>query len=404
MASQQHHSGAGSFPLSRCQRALIAGLLVLALARAMMPAWLHAEPGDAMPPPAAGWDAAGPETLPTTTAELAPWGGDYLAEDGYRPVDLAPANRIIPFADLLFWKLTEGSAENWAQEISPQGLGSLSGTANLVDAPFGWDAGLRAGIDYVRTVDQVGLSLYYTHFSTRATNTAAGEVYSDFLGNFYAGNPDGSAFGPHYEHANVDWGVQFHTIDLEWNRKLEISPSFTLQPFVGLKGAIIRQKINSTWFDPIDTSTQDYQFDSATENLRQQFWGIGPSIGVTALIPLSLTPAESLHLYCSPSGAVMMGHWTFSDQFQTDGPTSTTIPVPSNIAINSEPIHGAATMLRLAMGLEWERVGPRVASRFRVGYEAQVWLNQMQFYSFNMGRLNNLMSLQGGIVELGYSF
>jgi len=29
-----------------------------------------------------------------------------------------------------------------------------------------------------------------------------------------------------------------------------------------------------------------------------------------------------------------------------------------------------------------------------------VWLNQMQFYSYNMGRLNNLMSLHGVTFEL----
>jgi hypothetical protein len=28
----------------------------------------------------------------------------------------------------------------------------------------------------------------------------------------------------------------------------------------------------------------------------------------------------------------------------------------------------------------------------------------MQFYSFNVGRLNNLMSLQGGILELCVNF
>ena len=40
----------------------------------------------------------------------------------------------------------------------------------------------------------------------------------------------------------------------------------------------------------------------------------------------------------------------------------------------------------------------------RLGYEAQYWLNQMQFYAYNMGRLNNVTSLQGGFVEWCISF
>lgn len=331
----------------------------------------------------------------------------YAFEEGHDfdlPTD-CPTESITPFVDLLYWKLTEGSAENWAQEITPQGpLGSLIGTATLVDAPFDWNAGVRVGVEYADRHAGTNVGLYYTHFNTSAANEAAGEVYSAFLGNFYAGNTDGSGFGPHYEHATIDWDVQFHTIDLEMGRKFAVSRALALRPFLGLKSAIIRQRINSTWHNPIDTSSTDYLFDSATENLRQNFWGIGPSIGVDALIPLSIAPDHALQVYFSPSGSVMYGSWDFSDRFQTDGPTTLASPIPSTISINSEPIHGAATMVRMACGLEWQQFGSRVTTRLRVGFEGQVWLNQMQYYSFNMGRLNNLMSLQGSIVEFGLSF
>ncbi|MCO6047161.1 Lpg1974 family pore-forming outer membrane protein [Aeoliella sp. ICT_H6.2] len=316
-----------------------------------------------------------------------------------------PVATITPYVDLLCWKLTEGSAENWAQEITPQGSsGSLAGTATLVDAPFDWDAGLRVGLDYALVDGGPQASLYYTYFNTGATNEAAGDVYSAFLGNFFAGNPDGTGFGPHYESGHINWDVQFHTIDLEVGRNLFVSRALALRPFVGLKSAIIRQQIHSSWHDPIDSSSQDYLFSSATENLTQKIWGIGPAVGVEARAPLSLGPDHALSVYFSPSGALMYGSWSFSDQFQTDGPTSTTIPVPSSIAINSEPIRGAATMLRLACGLEWEQCSRRVNTRLRVGFEGQVWLNQMQYYSYNMGRLNNLMSLQGSILEFGINY
>lgn len=316
----------------------------------------------------------------------------------------APATTLTPFAQLLTLKLTEGSAENWAQEITPLGMGSNAGTARLVDAPFQWNAAVRAGIERTWPGPGTTIRFYYTYFGTSATNHAAGEVYSAFLGNFFADNPDGTGFGPKYRSADVDWDVQFHTIDLEFQRTYVISPALTMRPFVGVKSAIIRQDIDSRWYSPIDSTGHDYQFNSATETLKQDFWGIGPAVGFDALVPLSMSPTHSLQAYFTPSAALMYGNWNFSEVYQTDGPTSTTIATPSTIAINEDPIHGAATMLRFALGMEWERPGCRVSTRVRLGYEAQVWLNQMQFYSYNMGRLNNLMSLQGGVLEIGFTY
>ena len=68
------------------------------------------------------------------------------------------------------------------------------------------------------------------------------------------------------------------------------------------------------------------------------------------------------------------------------------------------PITGAATMLRGVIGFEWEQHFSRVTSTVRLGYEAQLWLNQMQFYSYNIGRLNNVTSLQGGFLEWQLNF
>jgi hypothetical protein len=68
------------------------------------------------------------------------------------------------------------------------------------------------------------------------------------------------------------------------------------------------------------------------------------------------------------------------------------------------PVTGAATLLRGVVGLEWRQQFCRATSTVRLGYEAQLWLNQMQFYSYNIGRLNNVTSLQGGFLEWQLNF
>jgi len=305
------------------------------------------------------------------------------------------------FAEALFWTMREGAADNWAQVITPEGLlGSNVGTATLIDAPFDWNTGFRVGISRRRPHDGLEGAVSYTNFSTRATSRAAGEVYSAFLGNFYVGNPDGSSFGPHYRNAEIEWDFDFQTIDFEVRRAFAVAPNLVVRPFVGLKAAIINQSIHSKWHDPIDTLSAIYLFDSATENLRQDFWGIGPSLGVTLEIPWHTKPRYSVKLFGTPSASLMFGRWTFSDEYTNDGLTSIAVPTPSSIAIRTSPITGAATMISGAMGVEWTQHFARATMTARLGYEAQVWLNQMQFYSYNMGRLNNLMSLHGGVVQL----
>lgn len=348
------------------------------------------------------FDPCPPELVFASSTDIDGWDGDGTQACG--GVCFAPSHAmrkgIRVFADTLYWTVREGAADNWAQVITPEGLsGSYAGTATLVDAPFDWNAGFRVGIGRRRT-NGVDATLSYTNFSTRATSRAAGEVYSAFLGNFYVDNTDGGKFGPYYRSASIGWDFDFHTIDFEIGRTIGIAPNLSVHPFVGLKTAIINQSLRSEWNEPIDTLEKTYHFKSATEDLSQDFWGIGPSLGVTLEIPLYAQPRYSLRLFGTPSASLMYGHWTFKEAYANDGPTSTTVPTQTSVAINTSPISGAATMLSGVLGVEWNQYFSRATTTVRVGYEAQVWLNQMQFYSYNMGRLNNLMSLHGATFEL----
>ncbi len=307
------------------------------------------------------------------------------------------------FADALLWTVREGAAENWAQVITPQQLlWTNITTATLIDAPFDWKAGFRVGAGFQRN-DSFDATFYYTNFRTSAASQASGEVYSAFMGNFYVGNTDGADYGPHYHQAEICWDFDFHTIDFEIGRNFAIGTNLELRPFLGLKAAIINQTIKSNWQDPIDTldlhGPHIYTFTSATEDMNLRFWGIGPSLGTTITMPLCGKDRYSLKLFGTPSGAVMFGHWKFSEQYNNDQ-----APTPTTITIDMSPITGAATVLRGVVGLEWRQYFSRAISTIRVGYEAQSWLNQMQFYSYNIGRLNNVTSLQGGFLEWQLNF
>ncbi|MBN9288703.1 MAG: hypothetical protein BGO43_08700 [Gammaproteobacteria bacterium 39-13] len=306
----------------------------------------------------------------------------------YQVVD----GRNFIFSELLVWKLREGSAENWAQTISPAGT---TRSAFLHDAPFPWDAGFRFGIGRESSDHLCNSALTYTHYQTtglRDISTIFGGIDSAFTGNFFANNPSGTGFGPNYHHAEIDWKFLFNTFDLSLSYKIDIDSILIIRPILGIKAAVINQTLNSHWLNPTVATT----FSEATETLKNNFWGIGPSIGLESIWPIYRRAVASLNLSGKLSTAILAGRWSFEDNYLNGTPTSVTV--------NMDNIYGATTMASAFIGLEWVGEFSNINMMAQLGYEAQVWFNQLQYYSFNMGKLNHLMSLQGGVLDFYVNF
>lgn len=298
------------------------------------------------------------------------------------------------FVEFLYWQAREGSDENWSQNITPKGAEQ---SVTLYDAPLQFNPGFRLGLGYGSMDNTWDVVAYYTYYTTSASNHAEGDIYSAYIGNFFANNTDGANFGPFYDSAKIDWDFSFQTIDLELGRHFEIDKILTLRPFIGLKTAIIDQKIDSDWYGPktetLGVIVPITSFSTANETLIQDFWGIGPSFGLDTQWPLYQAMHQNLSLIGNFSGALLWGHWEFSDKYHNNTPVS--------ITTNTDSFNGAETMVRGILGMEWSNRYSEIDVTIRLSYEAQVWFNQMQYYNFNMGRLNNLMSIQGG--NLGFN-
>lgn len=306
-----------------------------------------------------------------------------------------PSHPLSFFANVLIWKLREGSADNWAQIITPKGSYQ---TATVINVPFTWNPGLRLGAKFEPNDSPWNTSLYYTTYHTTGTNQASGQVYSAFLGNFYVGNTDGLKFGPYYDSGSMRWVFQYDTIDIELGRLFKISPTFELNPFVGIKTAFIDQSMFSNWENPHNPNTPPtpYTFTSASEDLQNNFWGIGPSVGVWSLWPFYQDKNTTFGLQALVSAALMAGHWTFKDVYANNANTT--------IDVHSSPITSAATMTSGQLGITWTHQMSSMTLTTSLNYEAQIWFNQMRYYSYNMGRLDNLISLQGGDIDVTLAY
>ncbi len=290
-------------------------------------------------------------------------------------------------ADVLLWAASESGSENWAQIFTSAGS---SEAIDVLSVDFGWDPGVRIGLDYAMDYDQWNMEGIYTWYRTQGSSQASsGNISSSFLGAFYINNADGSKdSGVQYQQASIKWTISLNLLDWQIGRKYWVSSALALRPFLGLKGGWIDQTIDSAWKGPIGVSN----FSSGSETIQNNFVSVGPSIGLESQWRLGAICAHTLSFFADFSGAILWGRWRFKDVYRNNAPQIVSVSLPS--------FQNGASMLRSLAGIEWSYS----SFALRAGYEAQFWLDQLRFYSFNAGRLNSLLAFQGGSIDVSFSF
>lgn len=305
------------------------------------------------------------------------------------------------FGDVFLWCAKESGAENWAQAFNTASNGDLA--IDIGEVSFDWDLGFRVGVGYGMEHDQWDTRLYYTGFWTAGSDsltTESGEIASGFVGNFYVDNAAGARFGPSYRKARIEWSIDFNIFDWDLGRSFWVSSAISMRPFIGIKGGWIHQSIDTRWEDPVPTQNipDPNAFGVARENLKNNFWGIGPNVGLSTQWKFYSFGSNVLCILGDLSVALLYGHWTFEDVYKNE--------VPDRVALDISHINSGATAIRTFLGLEWGSDWNKCQYRISayLGYEAQFWLDQLQFLSLSTGRLSNPLTLQGGTFGVRFEF
>jgi hypothetical protein len=286
--------------------------------------------------------------------------------------------------NLLIWQAREGGADNWSKTITSPGAQQ---TAELHEAPFNWSAGVRLSVGhFISKESDVFISA--THYNATATDQASGTVYSSLDANYFANNTNGANFGPSYQRANINWKIYYNTLDTEIGHYFSIDNILTLHPHFGLKFASINQDIKTNWYNPTTTNT----FITASENLKNNFAGAGPMFGVDSLWPIYSGINQSFSLAGNFSTALVYGAWNFKDVYNNDQPTT--------ITVNSNSIRGLSPMIDGLLGFQWTKKFPTSELSISLGYEEQIWFNQMQIYFLDTGKMNRSTTFQGGNLQI----
>jgi hypothetical protein len=249
---------------------------------------------------------------------------------------------------------------------------------------FDFAAGFRVGVGLER---DWGVKLYYTHFYTNGEDAVTGDVTPNFLGsrlNMPHHTPS------YYQSGSIRGAIDYNVLDLDFGKRCCLSESWELRPVLGLRGAWINQA-----FDTAFQASWGSQWATSNEHINNDFWGIGPKLGIENSLNLWRGQRAKLDLTMNFYTAYLMGFWTINDiaTNATDQSTTTqVVPIADR--------HFGALMFQAMLGLHLNYRNWNATA----GYEINDWLNQCQMFDDATGPHNNDLIVQGLSVRISYVF
>lgn len=304
-------------------------------------------------------------------------------------------------ADALAWFASEQASAVWADIININLNNTSSFTAQDLD--FNWDFGFRLGAGRNLEYDGWDTQLYWTWFRTEAHQSkkvspefipigssvlVTAEIHPEFFAADLSSNDS--------QGAKIRWALLFNMFDWELGRSYWISKGVLLRPFIGLKGGWINQHIHLKYSNLIINSAPTVY--SARENVKNDFWGIGPTGGVNTKWKLRNFGTHFPSLFGDFSAATLWGNWICNDVYkQTNG---------EKVSVHTRNSTLGALMFRGFMGLGWDVDFNKARSHFstRLGYEMQLWVNQLRLSTSQLIRLHGDLTLQGATFNCRFDF
>ena len=307
-------------------------------------------------------------------------------------------------ASLLAWHLFEGRTDfAIITENTPFTFNSTQAKTARVN--FDWGVGYRAGIGYNFFYDPSACSDWdiqftYTYFYASKTERASfvndfpvsdGVVAIDFP-PFISGQIT-------YDTGSSSRRIRFSSFDLDLARSFFVSRSVSFRPFIGLKGALIFQRLNAKYNDSLQSPLD-------TQLAHNDFRGIGIKGGTDA----SLYFNSNWSIFDSFSGGLLFGKFHLLSDLTSTDQVTTGLQISAGSLKTS--INRIVPEMQNTVGLSWESDIRDSHSHIslKLGYEFQYWWSQNQFVHYLDGliylftRLNDDLAMHGVSFDLSFDF
>jgi hypothetical protein len=288
------------------------------------------------------------------------------------------------FGDALYWQATDPI--DWTMNTNATTPDQFVAFETL---DFDFATGLRVGVGLER---DWGAKCYYTRFYTDTTDAVEGHVTPNFLGSRLFAKEQTQPF--FFRSGDIQAAIDYNVLDLDFGKSFGPSESWQLRPVLGLRGAWINQTFDTefrgTWSDAAQGEP------NSVEHIKNDFWGIGPKLGIDNTLNLWRGQQCTVDLAMDFYTAYLLGFWTIND-------VATNTSDQGVVSTQVVPIHGrnfGALTFQAMIGLHlnyryWNATA---------GYELNDWLNQCQIFDDATGPHNNDLILQGLCIRVSYGF
>ncbi len=271
--------------------------------------------------------------------------------------------------ELLYWVASLGGLEaafgNTTIATSVAGgITTTTVTESDKEPNWQWRPGFRVGADYAFTC--FDLEADWTHYIGRAHYNKNGQ--------------------------HGGWKIKYDAIDLLFGRRCCVAPCFYFKPFIGVRGALIHQKLNSH-LETLFTALIGNSTVTTDKNDKERFWGVGPELGVEA----------DWYLGCNWSIYASFDFVTYYGQVKTT--VSNTDTFTSTVSISNGTIRHRFNCIATdgSIGIRWDKAWPvasEVLLTFKLGVE------QHRIYDFSNLGSDGTLSMDGAnfAASLGYRY
>jgi hypothetical protein len=292
----------------------------------------------------------------------------------------------------LYWKANEEITSSWANNFLKTNPNVIqNGYFNPETVYFNWNFGSRLEATWAPLQSDYQFKGLWTHYRTYSTQSGAIEALGAiFLSQFFEGFlSEDLAIG-----GKVHWVIQYEMVDLLLSHEFTLANKLKLSPYVGIKGGFVKQSIDCTFLDLYP----DFLY-KGYESLTNNFYGIGPEMGLETSYPLLKNQLSSINLFGNFSLATLWGNFCSSDTYY-----NTQDYVKSSIyGIGHDPFGGVN--LSALMGASWEYYfNNKNKLTLQAAFEIQYWVNQLRLTTFQLLRLHGDLLLQGATFNIRFDY
>lgn len=313
--------------------------------------------------------------------------------------------------DFLYWRADQEGLEYAVKSTLNSTIPRIK--SHILKPEVEWSPGFRAGIGYTfATQDFWDVMALWTHFQTHHSDHESVNLKTTDLQNSPLIVPwwGATILGSSANSASVHWNLNYNTYDLDLGRNYFVAKTFSVHPFLGLRGATINQHYHAKYNA---FSTQTLLFTRTSFHAETDFWGIGAHVGTA----LQWRCNRFFSFIGNLGGSLLYADFKIHERYRAligANPTQITkMPLREHITTG-------AFNVEAMLGFEWEKFFYENKYRLSIaaGYEWSEWFSQNRLTKVDVStelnppagtpdqfhKTSGNLSLQGANLQVRWDF